>query len=488
MNNKGLISHQLIVVTGGLLLLATIVWLSWPQTLPITDLTLAGSLSSLDNRAPEESGQRAMPQVNTEALGKQGDLAFVSQGLLYVAEGDSGSARALTDSGRATAPAWSHDGEWLAFIRVTAADTDRGPLWLVRRDGSAAHEVQGLPETLWDWSFSWSPTTNQLVVAVHGYGLWLVPTTGQPEQLDPAPWLYRAAWSPDGRYLAYNFCLSGDTPRDDGDHDILCVMDVERRQRFDLVQTDNAGVRLLGWWPDGQGILYWEVPAHGGSVATDGIMIQSVPLAYTQANGSPIITAANTDPVGTMLKRANANSPQPVELVITLPKPHWAKFTANGKLLAVEGGGRIAWTNKHLALIDLKSGKSEQLVGPRGRVMLDPDSSTTDGRIAFVAAPDLGDTWGLTEAEFADWKAKRTLWVRGNKGQLHELTQAGDDIYGPTWSADGTQIRYFSHNALWTIAADNQSAPQQIVDLGPCEGKGIYGSIDYNAYFDWHER
>jgi hypothetical protein len=59
-------------------------------------------------------------------------------------------------------------------------------------------------------------------------------------------------------------------------------------------------------------------------------------------------------------------------------------------------------------------------------------------------------------------------------------------VFGPTWSADDTQIRYFSDNALWTVTADNQSAAWKIVDLGPGGANGIYGSLDYNSYFAWY--
>lgn len=473
---------------GGLLLITAIVWLSWPQSLPRINLTLTDLPGNLDGGLSQESAQGTVPQVNTEALDTQADLAFVRQDLLYVAEAESGSVRALTDSGRALAPAWSYDGEWLAFISVTEPENGRGPLWLVRRDGTAAHEVQGLPETLWDWSFSWSPTSKHLVVALHGHGLWLVPTVGKPELLDAAPRIYRAAWSHDGRYLAYNLSNGDPETWDGSQDDLLCVMSLQQRQRFDLVQTDGAGIRILGWWPDGQGILYWEVPAHGGSVATDGVLIQSVPLSYFEAAGQPTLTAAAAQPPGTLLKRADTDSPQPVELIATLCRPDWTQFTSDGKLLAVEGGGRIAWANKQLALVNPTNGQSERLAGPIGRVMLDPNISNDTGRIAFVAAPDLGDAWGLTEEEYYDWLAQRTLWVRTETGDLQELTHAGANIVGPTWSADGQQIRYFADDALWMVAADNRSPAQKIIDLGPCASNGIYGAIDYNAYFAWYQR
>lgn len=141
--------NRLITLTVGLLLVVAIVWLSWPQALPGTNLTLASVPDDLDSNLSEDVPQREIPKVNTEALGKQGDLAFIWQDLLYIAEAANGSVSALSDSGRAIAPAWSHDGEWLAYIRVTDAESNRrGALWLVRRDGGQSHEVQGLPEAM----------------------------------------------------------------------------------------------------------------------------------------------------------------------------------------------------------------------------------------------------------------------------------------------------------------------------------------------------
>lgn len=162
-------------------------------------------------------------------------------------------------------------------------------------------------------------------------------------------------------------------------------MDVKSKQRFDLVQTDAAGIRLLGWWPNGQGVLYWEVPGHGGSVATDGVMIQSVPLTFTEIKGRPTVAATGSVPLGSLLVRAEAKSQQPVELVGTLPKLHWVKFINEGKLLAVKGAGRIAWANKQLVLTDLLTGRTEQLPRPKGQVALDPDICALDDRITFVA-------------------------------------------------------------------------------------------------------
>jgi len=99
------------------------------------------------------------PDVNTAAFKDQGDLAFVRQGLLYTLDGETGEVKQLTESGRVLQPAWSHDGQWLAYIRITdqEADNGNGLLWLVRRDGSQAHQVQGLLQLVSRERFYWSP-------------------------------------------------------------------------------------------------------------------------------------------------------------------------------------------------------------------------------------------------------------------------------------------------------------------------------------------
>lgn len=482
MENIKSLPKKLIALTLGLVLMAAIVRLNAGAALPKIDLTLTQPPLGAEHKTPV-----APPPDAQIITGADQDLLFVKEGILFLAEAGATKAIALTTTGQSTAPAWSHDGQWIAHVRISDPATQRGSLWLMRRDGSLAHEVQGLPGEIFNFQFSWSPSTNLLAVAVPGEGLWSVPTTGTPELLDPAPWLYQAAWSPDGRYLAYNYCLSGPEPNLKGpDNDILCVMAIEGKQRFDLVQTDDAGIRVLGWWPDGQGVLYWEVPAHGGSVATDGIMIRSVALSYTQRKGE--INISPNAASGQVLQRSDTQGPQPVELAVSLPKSHWAKFSPDGRLLLVEGSGRIGWGNKQLTLINVSNGKTERLPHPLGQVALDPDIHGDTGQIAFVAAPDLGgDNWGLTEKEFSDWLQKRSLWVHDQDKGLRQITQAGGHIHGPTWSKDGKEIRYFAHDALWQVQANNQAPPQKIVDLGSCEPKGIYGSQDYNNYFTFLE-
>jgi hypothetical protein len=167
--------RSLITAVAVLGTLGTIVWLNRPIQLPRINALAAPALAPAVDPAGTPVTPRIVvnakaggPTVNAAAFKNQGDLAFVWQDLLYRLEGKSGDVKQLTDSGKASRPVWSHDGQWLAFIRLTDAQAATGPLWLVRRDGTQAHQVQGLPGPVGADDFAWSPVTNSLAVRSEG--------------------------------------------------------------------------------------------------------------------------------------------------------------------------------------------------------------------------------------------------------------------------------------------------------------------------------
>ncbi|MGI6493181.1 MAG: S-layer homology domain-containing protein [Pelotomaculum sp.] len=412
-----------------------------------------GSASSNNPAAPATD-------VNTAVFKGQGDLAFLRQGLLYMLDGETGEVRQLSESGRALQPAWSHDGQWLAFISSNGRDDGTGPLWLVRRDGSQLHQVQGLPGPASRNSFYWSPAANVLAVAMPD-GVWLVPVEGEPDRLVQSERTSHLAWSPDGKSLAYNALLPSDEPYNSSD--ALYTIAVDGGQPVEHLVAPQAGIQVTAWWPDGKGLLYWLDPLHSASIAADGM--------------------------GLMSLRLGENEPQ--LLASGLAHRGWQSLSPQGNLLMVTGNGRIVWAQKSLSTIDLASGSVRELNNPDGSVAIDPSFSPDGSRIAFVAARNLGDgVWGFNKPEeLADWVATRTLWLGSADGSgTQPLTAAGTGIYQPTWSKDGNHILYVRDDALWLIKA-NGGQPEKILSLYS-EGEDLFGFYGYTSYRDlmaWYQ-
>ncbi|NQS75479.1 MAG: hypothetical protein HQP61_03390 [Peptococcaceae bacterium] len=399
--------------------------------------------------------------VNASVMANQGALAFVRQGLLYALDGETGKVEQLTETGHPRQPVWSSDGQWLAFINVTGKVEDRGSLWLVQRDGSRLHQVQGLPELVCRDCFYWSPANDVLAVTMSD-GVWLVPVEGEPERLVQSAGTSHLAWSPDGEYLAYNAALPSDEPYDHSD--AIYTIAVAGGQPVQQLIVPQAGAQVIAWWPNGKGLLYWLAPLHSASIAADGIGLMSLGLGDSE----------------------------PQCITSGLAHRDWQSLTPQGNLLAVKGDGRIAWSNKSLITADLVSGNIQELKNPQGSVAIDPSFSPDGSRFAFVAAKDLGDdVWGFSKPEeLADWVATRTLWVGNADGSgAQQLMGAGAGVYQPIWSWDGKHILYVRDNALWIIEANGGEA-EKVLELYS-QGEDLFGFYGFTSYRDvwaWYQK
>lgn len=390
--------------------------------------------------------------VQAQAFKGHGNLAFVQQGLLYTLNGTTGDIKQITDSGRAAQPAWSHDGQWLAYINITEQDSGSGQLWLARQDGSPTRPIPGLPQSVASSGFFWSPTANLLAVVMPDDGIWLVPAAGKPYRLVQHNLAsYGLAWSPDGNSIAYSALLPVEEIQDRSN--ALYTIGLDGGRPVELLMEKQAGIYVAAWWPDGKGLLYWT--SYGASQAYDGTPLYSFRLGDSEAE---YLTAG-------------------------LSYQGWLSLSPQGELMMVSGLSRIVWANKSLTIINPASGARQNLANPAGCVSLDPAFSPAGDRIAFVAAKDLGDE--VWPEDLTAWVNTRTLWLAQADGSNpRPLTSAGTGVYQPLWSKDGKSILYVRDNALWLINSEG-GQPKKIVDH-LSEGEDFYGyrSEDFIA---WHQ-
>lgn len=395
-------------------------------------------------------------------LKNQGDLAFVKDGRLQILEVGTGRLIKIDADGQVLHPKWSHDGQWLAYLIVSQENQDRGSIWVVKRDGTERRPVTGLPETVGCGTgiFKWSPADN--VLAVSCRGIWLIREPGRPRQVlnigpDITPDI---AWSPDGRQIAYSLTLPYTEENVVDRSDALYTLDIKSGQTVERLIAPAAGIWLVAWWPDGKGILYWEDPFHGASIAADGLELCSLPIG----------------------------SKKPVRFTVGLTNRCWFSLASDGRLLRVAGAGRETWTNKWLEICNIKNQTAVRIEIPRGCVPADPAFSPDGGQIAFVAAPDLGSGEYPSMDKIKNWSNSMTLWVANPDGSgARALDRAGSNVQQPQWSKDGKYIMFMAEDYLWII--DRQGRERHRV-AGPFstndneESRYSYGSG--SDAWDWY--
>jgi Tol biopolymer transport system component len=411
------------------------------------------------------TAQAAPTPIPTLSLGK---LAYVQGGDIWIKTLPDGEPRRLTTDGRNREPRWSPSGQWLALRKGDYQ------VCAMRADGSAGRPLNDSAAV---GAFAWAPGTDRLAYVTAQGDLMAVNADGSNQRQLVAgvegkgvPAVQRMAWSPDGKWLAYDRQEALKKVQPGQPPELNVGLWRIRADGSDATELYTAGapaqdgIVVAGWSKDSRYIFFWLDPYFSGSILADGVPLHIIP--------------------------ASGGEPHQLDQDMLLYPDFWAN-SPMGKFLAItEGGGRETWSHKRIAIVDLSSGKLDCLT--ESEVAAFSPAWPPDGqRIAYIAAPDIGFVGGGDVAKAgAAW---RRIWVMNSDGSdKHQLTH--DAVYRderPLWSADGGHLLFARMDAdgrasLWLIPATGDE-PEQIVDeLTPApEWFGYYGHVDWNILFDW---
>lgn len=176
-------------------------------------------------------------------------LLFARDGRIQLFAG--GVTTPLTSGSREGYPAWSPDGQRIAFVKYDSNWI--GDIYLMNADGSnVVRRTNG-----GDFGFpAWSPDGRTLAVSTtrnvpYDAAIWLLSVdSGGPGPVAIADAAAMPAWSPDGRRIAF-VSLSGD----DGYH-ALHVVNADGTELAELTTRDQGSLGSPSWSPDGRSVAF----------------------------------------------------------------------------------------------------------------------------------------------------------------------------------------------------------------------------------------
>jgi Tol biopolymer transport system component/DNA-binding winged helix-turn-helix (wHTH) protein len=358
--------------------------------------------------------------------------------------GSSEMRQLTTDPAADVAPAWSHDGLQIAYVR--AAGYPRTLTGLVRVMSAMGGGDRQVSDFAIAGPARWSPDDRYIVagrafqhnVADPNAGIYLIPLQGgEPRAITrpKAPEVHIApVFSPDRRRLAYIACETSTLMNCQ-----LQVLDVDsafggvgppRQVTRHRVMTWIEGV---SWSQDGRSLIYgatemlgahlWRVNVDGSGsrerieIAGAGAKFPSVPPAGDRLSFTRVFDDRD------IYRVEPGRSPEPVAR--SSMSESNVQFSGDGKRIAFCSDRASDSAEVWVANADGSS--PAQLTHGPGLIQCSPAWSP-DGHIAFDS-----------EASDGTWH----IWTVDHEGgSVHQVTTDAGDQNHPTWSRDGQWIYY----------------------------------------------
>lgn len=291
-------------------------------------------------------------------------------------------------------------------------------------------------------------------------------------------------WSPDGRYLAYDFVSPAIAARrlafPSGAE--IQVIDLETGRRRKLTDNDVADV-YPAWSPNGQQIAFVRNPDESEGLPRPQLMLTSAdgrterilfncPGPCLSPDWSPdgeFIAFWMGYYVWTIRSDGSDLSQVSGRKVVRASDPTWSpdgQRIAYWATLEEAAGSRLPQGN--LAVLDLSTGE-ENIVAPSvGPV--DPDWSPTGSSILYSAEPAPNEPWTLFAFDLNSATQDRLI-----------RPDLDYDVLGATWSPDGKRIAFayglgFAASHLYVLdlePIEARASPQAVNPLGILLGLGV---------------
>jgi dipeptidyl aminopeptidase/acylaminoacyl peptidase len=388
------------------------------------------------------------PFADPRAFSGHGDLAFISQGRLWVLDGASGRLRAVSPRGdQPSDPQFSPDGRWLTFAASTPSGRDQ--LWLTRADGTAGRPIRnsGLSGFLPD---------GRLIAGGHvlriSAGGALLDSGHVPADL--------VAWAPDGSAYAFVHFIrhSGSNGSWTTTQRLFLshtLRGPQTRWFSNRVSFTSAGGVEGGVWgsavvlPAGRGILFRLFADNSSSLAADGLPVYELTRPGAQPRD-----------VGTT-----------VGFTVSL---------GDGAFALTRGPDRYAWLTKTAWLC---AARCSAVPTSAGKLSLDPALSA-DGDVAYVQASTQNST--IAQSDVHHWYATHRLWILAFGASAPREIHGSAGAANPVWSADGHSLVYVADNALWLLPSVGArpvriASPLFEANVWPA----FYGEVDWQNQFAW---
>ena len=250
------------------------------------------------------------------------ELAYVFEDNIFVFDGATCGMRQLTSDGLSNEPAWSPDGERIAFVRH---DPVLNGIYVMNSDGSGMTRVTGAGHGSPTWSpqgdalaFTHCPSECGLYVQELGEG-------SVPRQI--AEWGGDPAWSPDGSRIAFLRSHGELIPGDDTPFYSLRLINADGSGFTEIVPV-TANMEGATWSPDGTRIAFsmnadiYVVHADGSGLTR----LTTFPGAQAPAwspDGTRIAYQQWSPDAGARIMAIPVEGGEPVTLVPAGTSPSW---------------------------------------------------------------------------------------------------------------------------------------------------------------------